>query len=55
MDWLRKAVAAGWKTPRHVAQMTRDPDLDALRHRPDFRRLLAELCDRGFPTDPFAP
>ena len=55
MDWLRKAVAAGWNTPRHIAQMARDPDLDALRHRPDFRRLLAGLFDQGFPADPFAP
>jgi hypothetical protein len=55
MDWLRKAVAAGWNTPRQIAQMARDPDLDALRHRADFRRLLAELFDRDFPADPFAP
>jgi hypothetical protein len=55
MDWLRKAVAAGYQTPRHVAQMTQDPSLDALRDRADFRRLLAELFDRDFPADPFAP
>jgi hypothetical protein len=35
--------------------MTQDPDLDPLRHRADFRRLLAELFDRDFPADPFAP
>src|SRR5262245_40785509 len=27
--------------------MTRDPNLDALRGRADFRRLLADLLDRG--------
>ena len=26
-----------------------------LGNRGDFRRLLAELFDRGFPADPFAP
>jgi hypothetical protein len=33
----------------------RDPGLAPLRDRDDFRRLLAELFDRGFPADPFAP
>ena len=54
MSWLAKAVAAGYHTPQNLAHMTRDPDLDALRGRADFRRLLAELFDRGFPADPFA-
>ena len=54
MIWLTKAVAAGYDTPRHLAHMTRDRDLDALRDRDDFHRLLAELYDRGFPIDPFA-
>ncbi len=54
MSWLAKAVAAGYDTPQRLAQMTRDRDLDALRDRADFRRLLAELLDRGFPKDPFA-
>jgi tetratricopeptide (TPR) repeat protein len=54
MTWLAKAVAAGYQTPQHLAHMIRDPDLDALRGRADFRRLLAELYDRGFPADPFA-
>jgi tetratricopeptide (TPR) repeat protein/tRNA A-37 threonylcarbamoyl transferase component Bud32 len=54
MSWLAKAVAAGYHTPQNLAHMIRDPDLDALRGRADFRRLLAELFDRGFPTDPFA-
>jgi tetratricopeptide (TPR) repeat protein len=55
MSWLAKAVAAGYNKPQNLAHMTRDPDLDALRGRADFRRLLAELFDRGFPADPFAP
>ena len=54
MSWLAKAVAAGYDAPQHLAQMTRDHDLDALRDRADFRRLLGELFDRGFPKDPFA-
>ena len=54
MNWLAKAVAAGYQTPENVAHMTRDPDLDALRGRADFRRLLAGLFDRGVPADPFA-
>ncbi len=54
MSWLAKAVAAGYDTPQHLADMTRDHDLDALRDRADFRRLLGELFDRGFPKDPFA-
>ena len=54
MLWLAKAVTAGYDTPQHLAHMTRDTDLDALRDRDDFHRLLAELYDRGFPKDPFA-
>jgi hypothetical protein len=54
MSWLAKAVAAGYRAPQHLAHMTRDPDLDALRDRADFRHILAGLFDRGFPKDPFA-
>ena len=54
MGWLAKAVAAGYDAPQHLANMARDRDLDALRDRADFRRLLGELFDRGFPKDPFA-
>ena len=55
MSWLAKAVAAGFDAPQHLAHMTRDHDLDALREPgADFRRLLGELLDRGFPKDPFA-
>ena len=32
-----------------------DPDLLPLRDRADFRRLVADLFDRGFPAVPFAP
>jgi hypothetical protein len=51
VQWLREAIAAGWHDAVHTS---RDSDLDPLRDRDDFRRLLAELFDRGFPTDPFA-
>jgi hypothetical protein len=40
MDWLKKAVAAGYKD---VAQIKKDTDLDALRGREDFKKLLSEL------------
>jgi serine/threonine-protein kinase len=50
MAALRAAVAAGWSNAVHTA---RDPDLAPLHQRPDFRALLAELFDSGFPADPF--
>ena len=40
MDLLKKAVAMGY---RHPAAMRTDADLDALRDRDDFRKLLAGL------------
>ncbi|MGO9465807.1 MAG: tetratricopeptide repeat protein [Isosphaeraceae bacterium] len=40
MAWLTKAVAAGWKDAAH---MRKDPDLDSLRNREDFKKLLADL------------
>jgi tetratricopeptide (TPR) repeat protein len=40
MEWLKKAVAAGFKD---IAQIKKDTDLDALRGREDFKKLLAEL------------
>ena len=51
MAALRAAVAAGWSDAAHAA---RDPDLAPLHDRPEFRPLLAELFDHGFPVDPFA-
>ena len=40
MEWLKKAVAAGYKD---VAQIKKDKDLDALRDREDFKKLVTEL------------
>jgi hypothetical protein len=40
MAWLVQAVAAGYKD---AAQMKEDKDLDALRDREDFKKLLAGL------------
>jgi tetratricopeptide (TPR) repeat protein len=40
MAWLKQAVAAGHKD---AAPMKQDKDLDALRDRPDFKKLLADL------------
>ena len=49
---LKQAIAAGWND---AGLASRDPDLASLRDRDDYRRLVAELFDRSFPTDPFAP
>src|SRR5262249_25853728 len=43
MAWLKQAVAAGYKNASHMKQ---DKDLDALRDRADFTKLLAELQAR---------
>jgi hypothetical protein len=40
MDWLQQAVAAGYKD---VASLKKDTDLDPLREREDFKKLIAEL------------
>ena len=40
MELLRKAVAAGYKDAPH---MRKDTDLDPIRDRDDFKRLLADL------------
>jgi tetratricopeptide (TPR) repeat protein len=44
MAWLQKTVAAGYKD---VANVKKDADLDALRDRPDFQALLAQLGAGG--------
>jgi hypothetical protein len=43
MAWLNQAVAAGYP---HAAHMKQDRDLDALRDRPDFQKLVARLEGR---------
>jgi hypothetical protein len=48
MAALRRAINAGSDDVEHVRQ---DPDLESLRVRRDFRRLLLDLA---FPADPFA-
>jgi tetratricopeptide (TPR) repeat protein/tRNA A-37 threonylcarbamoyl transferase component Bud32 len=40
MDLLQKAVKAGWTEAAHMKQ---DHDLDSLRNREDFKKLLADL------------
>ena len=40
MQWLNKAVQAGYKD---AAYMEKDTDLDPLRERADFKKLMAEL------------
>jgi hypothetical protein len=44
MDVLRRAVDGGW---RNVAHMRTDTDLDALRQREDFQKLMQELEAKG--------
>ena len=48
---LRDAMAAGWNDAQRTSH---DPSLASLHYRADFRRLLTELYDRGFPANPFA-
>jgi hypothetical protein len=40
MELLQQAVKAGWKDAAHMAK---DTDLDPLRERDDFKKLLTEL------------
>jgi tRNA A-37 threonylcarbamoyl transferase component Bud32 len=40
MAWLKQTIAAGYKDAAHIAK---DKDLDALRSREDFKKLLADL------------
>ena len=40
MAWLKQAVSAGYKNVAHIKE---DHDLDSLRARDDFKRLVAEL------------
>jgi tetratricopeptide (TPR) repeat protein len=47
MASLRQAAEAGYRDRRSIAE---DHDLDPLRSRPDFRRLMMDLA---FPDDPF--
>jgi tetratricopeptide (TPR) repeat protein len=44
MELLHQAVKAGWKDAAHMAQ---DSDLDSLRDRDDFKKLIAELQASG--------
>ncbi len=43
MAWLKQAVSAGYKD---VANMKKDKDLDALRDREDFKKLLGSLANQ---------
>jgi hypothetical protein len=47
MAWLKKAVAAGYKD---VTRLNQDKELDSLRDRADFRKLVAEL-EAGKPRE----
>jgi tetratricopeptide (TPR) repeat protein len=44
MEWLKRAIAAGYKD---LANMAKDKDIDALRGRDDFRALLKEMKAGG--------
>jgi hypothetical protein len=43
VELLRKAINAGYRDTEH---MKRDKDLDSLRSREDFRKLVAELVEK---------
>jgi tetratricopeptide (TPR) repeat protein len=49
MEWLTEAVGAGFTDRAH---MEKDADLDALRERADFRKLLAALLEVTEPQSP---
>jgi hypothetical protein len=48
VDALRRAFAAGY---RDLAYLRTDTDLDSLRKRPDFAKLLAELEKDAKPSE----
>jgi hypothetical protein len=48
MDLLQRAVKAGFKDAAHIAK---DTDLDPLRDRDDFKKLLADL-EKNQPRPP---
>jgi hypothetical protein len=52
MEWLRKAVAAGY---RNLANMDKDTDLDALRGRADFQEMIASLRPKEPAAAPTPP
>jgi hypothetical protein len=52
MAWLQKAVAAGYVDSAH---MKTDADLDSLRGRADFQKLLADLEAKSEPKKELAP
>jgi hypothetical protein len=52
MTWLRKAIDAGWTNTGNVR---RDSDLDFLRGRDDFKKLVADLETKYPPKAEPAP
>ena len=48
-EWLKKAVAAGFKD---LEQMKQDEQLEVLRKREDFKKLIAELEGAQAPDKP---
>ena len=52
MAWLHKAVQAGYQDAAH---MKKDTDLDPLRERADFKKLLAEMEAKSPPKQQPAP
>ena len=52
MECLHKAVNAGF---RDAAHMKKDTDLDPLRERPDFKKILADIGAKAAPKQEQAP
>jgi serine/threonine-protein kinase len=51
VELLREAAAKGFKGPANVGRLNEDPDLDPLRERDDFKKLVADLEDATKPKD----
>jgi len=52
MDWLKKAIVAGWKDRTKVET---DPAFKALRGREDYKKVVAELAEKSLPKSHLAP
>jgi len=52
VELLRRAVAKGWAQPADLELMSKDSDLDSIRHHPGFEDLLRSIHSAGHPVLP---
>jgi tetratricopeptide (TPR) repeat protein len=52
VDLLRRAVAKGWAQPADLELMSKDSDLDSIRHHRGFEDLLRSIHSAGHPVSP---